>query len=401
MLSIRQCRTLLTSRWRPIVPISPLKRSYYHELSFLQHGEPTHVLEYHQQEIPPVANENDGFVKVEMVAAPWNPADKNVVQGKYPSPVKNPPPQQPSGRGNNWKVAGSEGWGRVIDIRPGNSGLDVTPGSFVTLGHSGMGTFRSSLWLPSSALIPVDRGEELQTRVGHEAAASLFQLGGTAWRMIKDFESLNETTGVIVQNAGNSGVGWMISQLAATLKIRVISLVRRGSKSPDEFERMVDALSQQSTNTTRVVAEEDLLEDKEALKALEGELGTCAPRLAVNAVGGPSASLLLKLLAPGGTLVTYGGLSMQPVTVGTPLLIFKDVKIRGYWHSRWMTRTFPKQRKQMVDELVNAVLDGGVQLPPCQVFPLSAVQEALKFEKEQSHVAVRRKIVFNCQQHED
>jgi mitochondrial enoyl-[acyl-carrier protein] reductase / trans-2-enoyl-CoA reductase len=398
MASIRHYRTL--TRWRPLVPVSPKKRSDYHELSFLEHGEPTRVMEYHQQETPPVHKDNDGFVKVEMLAAPWNPADKNVVQGKYPSPVKNPMPQPPSGRGDSWKVAGSEGWGRVVDMRPGG-GLHITPGSFVTLGQSGMGTFRSSLWLPSSALIPVDRGEELKTRAGHAAAACLFQLGGTAWRMIKDFESLDEATGVIVQNAGNSGVGWMLSQLAATLNIRVISLVRRGSKSPGEFERMANALTQQYTNTTRVVAEEDLLEDKEAIKALEAELGTCAPRLAINAVGGPSASLLLKLLAPGGTMVTYGGLSMQPVTVGTPLLIFKDVKVRGYWHSRWMTRTFPKQKKQMVDELVNAVLDGGVQLPPFQVFPLSGVQEALKFETEQSAEAVRRKIVFDCQRQGD
>ena len=190
----------------------------------------------------------------------------------------------------------------------------------------------------------------------------------------------------------------MISQLAAARNIHVISLVRRGSKSPDTFDKMVDALSQQSTNnTTRVVAEEDLVEDK----TLQSELAALAPRLAVNAVGGPSAGMLLKLLAPGGTMVTYGGLSMQPVTVATPLLIFKDIKVCGYWHSRWMTQTIPKQKKQMVNELVNAVLDGGVQLPPIRVFPLSGIQEAITFESEQSAEAVRRKIVLDCRHHDD
>jgi trans-2-enoyl-CoA reductase len=40
-----------------------------------------------------------------------------------------------------------------------------------------------------------------------------------------------------------------------------------------------------------------------------------------------------KVLAPGGTLVTYGGMSMQPVTIPTSLLIFKDLAFRGFWLS--------------------------------------------------------------------
>ena len=32
-------------------------------------------------------------------------------------------------------------------------------------------------------------------------------------------------------------------------------------------------------------------------------------------------------------LVTYGGMSLQPVTVPTSLLIFKDLRFRGFWLS--------------------------------------------------------------------
>ncbi len=35
-----------------------------------------------------------------------------------------------------------------------------------------------------------------------------------------------------------------------------------------------------------------------------------------------------------GTLVTYGGMSMQPVSMPTSLLIFKDLRVRGFWMSR-------------------------------------------------------------------
>lgn len=50
-------------------------------------------------------------------------------------------------------------------------------------------------------------------------------------------------------------------------------------------------------------------------------------------MGGSSALAVCKVLAPGGTLVTYGGMSMQPVTIPTSLLIFKDLAFRGFWLS--------------------------------------------------------------------
>ena len=35
-----------------------------------------------------------------------------------------------------------------------------------------------------------------------------------------------------------------------------------------------------------------------------------------------------------GTMVTYGGMSMKPVSVPTSLLIFKDLRLRGFWMSQ-------------------------------------------------------------------
>lgn len=35
----------------------------------------------------------------------------------------------------------------------------------------------------------------------------------------------------------------------------------------------------------------------------------------------------------GGCVVTYGGMSMQPVSVPTALLIFKDISFKGFWLS--------------------------------------------------------------------
>lgn len=367
---------------------------WYHELAFSGTGDPDKVLQYNRSDGAPHKLLQNYDVEVQMYHAPWNPADKNTVEGKYPSPFRHPPPQYPSIKGEDWKVAGSEGWGIVVSNQKKDSNL--LPGTYVTMGYNGTGTYRSSLWLPEQALIPIERGEELANKLGHSAPL-LFQLGGTALRMLNDFEQLDEND-VVVQNAGNSAVGWMLSQLAAFKNIQVISLVRRGSKTEEEFSQLVAHLTQTHTSVTRVVAEEDLMENKDALKELQSTFEKDPPKLAIDAVGGPSADLLLKMLASGGTMVTYGGMSAKPVTVATPRLIFQDLKVRGYWQSRWMAQHFTKDKKKMVDDLVDGVLDDGILCPPAQTFPLSHVREALEFEAQQSHEVVRKKVVFDCRE---
>jgi trans-2-enoyl-CoA reductase len=51
-----------------------------------------------------------------------------------------------------------------------------------------------------------------------------------------------------------------------------------------------------------------------------------------------------------------GGMLKQPVTIPTSQLIFRDMRLRGYWHSRWMVENSLFERQQLVDELADAVL---------------------------------------------
>jgi NADPH:quinone reductase-like Zn-dependent oxidoreductase len=153
-----------------------------------------------------------------------------------------------------------------------------------------------------------------------------------------------------------------------------------------------------------VIAEEDLLtDDKSVLKKLQTQIRELSgtgqlPKLALNSVGGSSASLLLKLLEPGGTMVTYGGMSGKPVQVATPQLIFKDVKVAGYWHSRWMVQASQADKQQMIDTLANAVIEQEVKCPPSKVFKLHDVQMALHWQAQQSNTAIRSKLVWDCQE---
>jgi NADPH:quinone reductase-like Zn-dependent oxidoreductase len=97
-------------------------------------------------------------------------------------------------------------------------------------------------------------------------------------------------------------------------------------------------------------------------------------------------------------MVTYGGMSGQGVQVGTPQLIFKDLRVLGYWHSRWMIQHSVDEKQRMIDTLAKAVLDGVVTLPPVQVFSLRDLQQGLKWQSEQSNSVVRSKLVWDCQE---
>jgi mitochondrial enoyl-[acyl-carrier protein] reductase / trans-2-enoyl-CoA reductase len=382
------------------------QRSHYHELSFLKAGEPAQVLSYHAtdpKDPEPAAFVAPHMVKVEMLAVPWNPADAMSVAGRYPSPT-NHTPEADVARSSAFflhrKVAGSEGWGRVTDVNGDDNNNSVHVGDYVVPGQPGLGTCRSSIWLPTNAVIRLERGQELFDALGATAVAPLFQTGGTAVGMLKRFVALKPGD-VVVQNAGNSAVGFMVSQLAASMGLQTVSLVRRGSRSPEQFADMGAFVKQRGKNAL-VMAEEDVLNSEDSMAAFLSyirDLSDRYPRLALNAVGGPSAGLLLKLLGPGGTIVTYGGMSMQPVTIPTSQLIFGDIKAAGYWHSRWMAQnSTAAERSKMMNGLVDSVLDDKVECPPVKAFSLSESRAAFEFEAQQSGEAIRSKIVFDCRE---
>jgi trans-2-enoyl-CoA reductase len=70
-----------------------------------------------------------------------------------------------------------------------------------------------------------------------------------------------------------------------------------------------------------------------ALPNIAAASGFPAPKLALNCIGGSSAAAIAKVLQAGGTHVTYGAMSMQPLAPPTALLIFKDITFKGFWIS--------------------------------------------------------------------
>lgn len=62
-------------------------------------------------------------------------------------------------------------------------------------------------------------------------------------------------------------------------------------------------------------------------------------KLALNCVGGRSSMLLCRTLGMQGCMVSYGGMSKQPIQVPTGSLIFNDIRLRGFWMSEWYKKS--------------------------------------------------------------
>ncbi|XP_078423471.1 enoyl-[acyl-carrier-protein] reductase, mitochondrial isoform X1 [Cetorhinus maximus] len=313
-------------------------------LVYHQHGEPLRVIQLETLKSPQL---RDSDIRAQMLAAPINPSDINMVQGTYPIL-----PDLPA-------VGGNEGVGQVLDV--GSKVTHLKPGDWVIPSDTGLGTWRTEAVGDMNGFIKVPNNIPLL------CAATLGVNPCTAYRMLCDFETLKPGDSVI-QNAANSGVGQAAIQIAKARGLKTINVIRQ---RPD-LQQLTDSLM--SLGADYVITEEALRkpEMKELFKKVP------RPRLALNGVGGRSATEILRHLEKGGTIVTYGGMAKQPVTVPVSALIFNNVKIRGFWVTQWKRDQGHDLLQEMISELCDFIQAGMLRAPVCTKIKFQDYQTALK-----------------------
>ncbi|OYV07613.1 MAG: alcohol dehydrogenase [Verrucomicrobiales bacterium VVV1] len=304
-------------------------------LVFHQTGNPAEVLSLEPFELPSL---NEGEVRLRLLAAPINPADLNTIEGSYG--VKLTLPATP----------GIEGVGEVIESRDP---------SFASGDHA-IFLRRSATWA-THAQVSGDTLFKLPVMVDPLQAAMLKVNPATAWRLLTGFQQ-PEPGHWIVQNASNSGVGRCVIQLAKTLGIRTMNLVRR----PELVAEL-----------TALGADQVVTDDDEGLARAKDLLGKERAKLAFNAVGGDSALRLMNLLDEGGIHITYGAMGRRPLTIPNGLLIFKDLQFRGLWVSRWIENAPRAEVAEVYGFLASEVAAGRLQQPVDSTFALEDFTEAI------------------------
>src|SRR5438477_7739931 len=320
------------------------------------HGNPADVLRVELRPWPTPAVDE---AVVKMSAAPINPADLNQIEGKYP--VR---PELPA-------TPGFEGAGIVVEL--GSGVKNLTSGAPVILPHN-IGTWRDAVVVKAEELVVVPEGiEPVQT-----AMLKINPL--TAWRLLHDYVNLQKGDWLI-QNAANSAAGRDVIQVAHELGYKTVNVVRRAE--------LVDEL--------RAEGGDVVLVDGDSLrKEVKSTTGGASIRLGLNSVGGDSALRLANCLATGGTLVSFGAMSLQPLKIPTGLLIFKDLHFRGIWINKWYDNATPAERMAAFNPIFDMAKRRLLLTRVEKTYPLSEAKAALEHAARTQRTG---KIIFDLADH--
>ena len=320
-------------------------------ITYSKYGDPRQVLESNTVNIPSSVGPDEVLVK--MLMAPVNPSDINMVEGTYF--IR---PSLPA-------IVGNEGVGKIVDKGSNVSSLDI--GDSVIPRDSGWGTWRTYALSKESDLMKI--AHDIQPL----AAATISVNPCSAYRMLKDYVSL-QAGDYIIQNGANSAVGQCVIQLAKHWKIKTINIVRNRTEIED-LKTYLKTLGADHVITDEFSRTPEM---KQLLKSLPD-----APKLALNCVGGKSSSELLRCLAPCGTMVTYGGMSKQPVIIPTGTLIFKEIRAVGYWNTQWNRNLMnSEERNKMFLDLCELIRSRKLLPPRSQFVQISNFQNAVNTAME-------------------
>ncbi|KAJ2715590.1 mitochondrial 2-enoyl thioester reductase [Coemansia spiralis] len=291
---------------------------------YTETGNPQDVVRVVEREVPDSADGLEpGQVVVRMLAAPVNPSDLNQIEGTYPVRGRFAAMALRGGAEVTGAVGGNEGVGEVVAVATrGADGVQL--GDWVVPRRAGeFGTWCTHTVAAASGLHVVPRAWREGVRAADVACLKVNP--STAYRMLRDFAELRAGD-YVIQNGANSGVGRAVIQLARHWGIRTINVVRDRPQLA-ALQRELQELGADIVVTDRQLGDEGV---KRQLRSLGAPV-----RLGFNCVGGRATLQMTKHISAGGTLVSYGGMSRQPVTLPTSLLLFRDLRARGFWMNRW------------------------------------------------------------------
>ena len=316
-----------------------------------RHGNPADVLQIQTEAWPkPAADE----AVVEMRAAPINPADINAIEGKYP------------GRREVPAVPGFEGAGIVVEV--GADVSTITKGALVILPHN-IGTWREAMTVKANELVAIPP----EIEPVHAAMLKINPM--TAWRLLHDYVDLARGDWLI-QNAANSAAGRAVIHIAHELGYKTVNVVRRAD--------LIDELRGEGGDV--VLVDNEKLRD-EVKDATSG----AAIRLGLNSVGGDSALRLANCLAFGGTLVSFGAMSLQPLKIPTGLFIFKDLRFRGIWINKWYDKATMQERMEAFKPLFEMAKRGLLKTKVEKAYAIDEAKVAVAHASQSKHSG---KIIF-------
>lgn len=311
-----------------------------------QFGDPARVLGVEERPLP---EPGPGEVRVRTVLSPIHNHDLWTARGTYGFK-----PELPA-------QAGTEAVGVVDALGEGVESPAV--GQRVVTGGT-FGVWSEYFVAKAAGLIPVPDA------LSDETASQLVAMPFSALSLL-DFLDVKPGEWVL-QNAANGAVGRLLAQFAATRGVNVVGLVRR--------EADVRVLAEAGIG--HVVHTSD-----DAWRSEVAAITGGAPiRAAVDSVGGESSGDLLHLLTEGGTLVSFGAMGSDAMTISSGDIIFKQATVKGFWGSKVSAAMPVDKRNALFGELIRAAVSGAITLPVASVHGFDDIHGAVRASDRQGRV---------------
>lgn len=266
------------------------------QIEFLTVGRPEDVVRYADAAMPSKPEADSVLVKV--LAFPINPADLLTMQGVYPR------------LDASTSAIGNEAVGEIVAVGPDVESLAA--GDRVIL--LTLNNWRQFRLVKTHDVIKLSPRGDLMQQAGLKVNPA------TASLLLQNFVDL-KAGDWIIQDAANSAVSRATIQLAALSGVRTINIVRRAD--------VVDELK-------TIGADVVLLDDEDLPARVQAAVGDGSIVLGIDSVGGTATDRIASCLAPGGALVIYGAMSGTPCTINPGTLVFQDIRIRGFWLSKYL-----------------------------------------------------------------
>lgn len=312
------------------------------------YGNPEEVLQVDIIPSPPAPAE--GEVQVRVLARPIHPGDLLGVAGRYRAP------------GDTSNVAaggasiGFEGMG-VIEAIGGNAASHLKPGMRVAF-FPGRGAWGELANVSTAFVVP------LPDTLSDELGAQLHVIPMTAMLLMRAARAAGAQAGnAMVLTAAGSSVARMVAALALREGIHVVGVVRSQAGA--------QALKTLLPGMQVIATEQPQWRDE-----FQAVLGGLPVQTLLDAVGGEVASELFLRLASGGSVISYGDLSGEPLRVPALAFSTRNIRIEGVSVGRWAGQA-PEQRNADVRDVLALLGDRPDLLPVLADYDLSEISTAV------------------------
>jgi NADPH:quinone reductase-like Zn-dependent oxidoreductase len=299
------------------------------------YGDPIENIEV--VEVPEPGDPSTGEVLIAIEYSPINPADLLLMRGYYSLR-----PMLPA-------IIGNEGVGTIIAVGPGVSNVKL--GDRVVAPLSSF-VWREQIILPAEGLAPLPPSADARQ------LSMLTVNPVTAQLLLSEFVGLRPGDW-IVQNAANSGVGRSVLAIARDRGFRTINIVRR-QEAADELKALGGDIA--------------LVDGPDLVERVRTAIGDEPVRLGLDGVSGQATATLASIVGQGGFVVCYGAMSGTPPTANPGDLIYKQLKIGGFFlGSPEHVTKFPA----LITEGARLIVSGKLSVPVAGIYPVSDIKHAI------------------------